>query len=46
VVIFKRLRSPGTTQIRPPRASTSDAQSEPSPAAAARSASARKAYGV
>src|SRR3954451_19337652 len=45
-VTFSSRRSPATALIRPPCASTSEAQSVPSPAAARRSASARNACGV
>src|SRR5580765_7712972 len=45
-VTLSSRRSPGTVLIRPPWASTSEAQSGPSPSAARRSASARKACGV
>src|SRR3954453_22257570 len=45
-VIFSSRGSPATALIRPPWASTSEAQSVPSPAAARRNASARNACGV
>ena len=47
VVTFSSRSSPGTTLIRPPFASTSDAQSDPSPpVSAARSTAATNACGV